>query len=251
MDDVKGQVLHSWLQARRADIRRRVLDQENILPHVFQVNAYYVPWSNKVIVPASAVQPTLFFPHGPSSVNYGGLGATIGHEITHGFEANGFSVDDEGRNIFWGNNATQERFLEKALCLRKYHNEVSSLGLVVDIFHYRPVEATKSYPDDVMDAENMADFAGVLVALDAFNSLPLDERNVVFPHSAGVSLSPERAFFVSYCASNCDNGVKTDPRYAIGKGRCMVPVMNDPRFARAFGCSDTARMNPKDKCTYW
>ncbi|KAH7955661.1 hypothetical protein HPB52_002804 [Rhipicephalus sanguineus] len=97
----------------------------------------------------------------------------------------------------------------------------------------------------------MADFAGLLVTLDAFNALPVAERSVLLPDSAGVSLSPEKAFFVSYCASNCDSGAKTDPRYAIGQGRCMVPVMNDPRFSRAFGCSDTARMNPKDKCSYW
>ncbi|KAH6933498.1 hypothetical protein HPB50_015752 [Hyalomma asiaticum] len=163
---------------------------------------------------------------------------TIGHEITHAFEVNGFLFDDEGREAFWGTNMTEELLLEKALCLRRYHNEIDPPRRQAGV-------------DDELDSENMADFAGMLVTLNAFNALPLPERSMLLPESAGVALTPEQAFFVSYCASNCDSGVKVVRRYAIGKGRCMVPVMNDPRFAKAFGCSDRARMNPKMKCSYW
>ncbi|KAH6932159.1 hypothetical protein HPB50_003199 [Hyalomma asiaticum] len=163
---------------------------------------------------------------------------TIGHEITHAFEVNGFLFDDEGRESFWGTNMTEELLLEKALCLRRYHNEIDPPRRQAGV-------------DDELDSENMADFAGMLVTLNAFNALPLPERTMLLPESAGVALTPEQAFFVSYCASNCDSGVKVVRRYAIGKGRCMVPVMNDPRFAKAFGCSDRARMNPKMKCSYW
>ncbi|KAH6933545.1 hypothetical protein HPB50_016071 [Hyalomma asiaticum] len=163
---------------------------------------------------------------------------TIGHEITHAFDVSGFMIDDEGQDIFWGTNATEELMLEKALCLRRYHNEIDPPRRQDDL-------------DDRLDSENMADFAGMLVTLDAFNALALSERTMLLPQSAGTALSPEKAFFVAYCASNCDSGVKVFSRYAIGKGRCMVPIMNDARFAKAFGCSDTARMNPKNRCSFW
>ncbi|KAH6933077.1 hypothetical protein HPB50_011857 [Hyalomma asiaticum] len=176
-------------------------------------------------------------PH-PPACDDGAQVMTIGHEITHAFDVSGFMIDDEGHDIFWGTNATEELMLEKALCLRRYHNEIDPPRRQDDL-------------DDNLDSENMADFAGMLVTLDAFNALPLSERTMLLPQSAGTALSPEKAFFVAYCASNCDSGVKVFPRYAIGKGRCMVPIMNDARFAKAFGCSDKARMNPKNRCSFW
>ncbi|XP_077520327.1 neprilysin-1-like [Amblyomma americanum] len=236
--DIKGKFFASWAQVQRAEIRRLVRDQQSLITPLAEVNAYYLSLKNMVVIPSATLQPTLYFPQGPASVNYGSLGATIGHEITHAFDVRGFHVDDEGRVETWGPNLTDEVFLQKALCVRKQHYQIDP-------------PRRQAVLDDFLDSENMADLVGLIIANDAFDALPPTERNMGVPNDNAM-LSPEQAFFVSFCASLCDiqNKAQTG-RYAIGPGRCMVPLMNNPRFAKAFGCGDTAFMNPSQKCSYW
>ncbi|XP_077508707.1 neprilysin-2-like [Amblyomma americanum] len=234
--DVDDRFFLSWVRARRAKVLRLLRDQHSLITHSLEVNAYYYAHRNEIVIQPVYMQPTIFFPHGPASVNYGALGTTIGHEIMHGYDIRGFHIDDNGRWRSWGNNETSRRYEENTLCIRKSHEEVD--------YQRRQV-------NDELDSENLADFVGLVAAYAAFEALPENQRNVRPVGAAGVGTSPDQAFFVSYCANSCERDDHKFRGYATGRGRCLVPAINHPAFARAFNCSSGDRMHPAKKCSFF
>ena len=121
------------------------------------VNAYYNPTNNEIVFPAAILQPPFFDPKADPAINYGGIGAVIGHEMTHGFDDQGRKYDGAGALADWW---TPED-------ARKFEAQTKRLGEQFSAFEPLPGAHIKG--DNTM-GENIADLGGLLVALDAYHA---------------------------------------------------------------------------------
>jgi putative endopeptidase len=121
------------------------------------VNAYYNPTNNEIVFPAAILQPPFFDPDADPAINYGGIGAVIGHEMTHGFDDQGREFDGSGQMVDWWTAEDSKKFEAAA----------KSLGAQYD--QYQPVAGTHVSGQLTM-GENIADLGGVLLALDAYHA---------------------------------------------------------------------------------
>ena len=120
------------------------------------VNAYYNPPRNEIVFPAAILQAPFFDPNADPAVNYGGIGAVIGHEITHGFDDQGRKVDGDGVLRDWWTAEDAAKFEERAKVLGAQYSALS------------PFEGATVNGDLTM-GENIADLGGLLLALDAYH----------------------------------------------------------------------------------
>jgi putative endopeptidase len=144
------------------------------------VNAYYNPTNNEIVFPAAILAPPFFDPDADAAVNYGGIGAVIGHEMTHGFDDEGRKFDGKGALTDWWTKEDAERF------------EASTHKLNAQYDTYSPFPGTHVKGDQTA-GENIADLGGILVALDAYhNSLGGKPAPVID------GLSGDQRFFLSF-----------------------------------------------------
>ncbi|KAL1421517.1 hypothetical protein MTO96_023079 [Rhipicephalus appendiculatus] len=129
----------SWIQGRRLNTHYRWKDQRTRLYDEEAVNAFYA-WENTIVIPAGIVHRPFFYEYGPAALDYGGLGMTIGHELMHAFDV--ANVGD----AFWKTEEVKKEYTKRALCLRRSHRSVLSLGGQQEVL------------DDTVDSENLADF---------------------------------------------------------------------------------------------
>jgi len=121
------------------------------------VNAYYNPSANEIVFPAAILQPPFFDPDADPAVNYGGIGAVIGHEMTHGFDDQGRKYDGDGRLDNWWTDEDAKLFEAQA----------ARLGAQYSAFEPQPGAHIKG---DLTMGENIADLGGLLTALDAYHA---------------------------------------------------------------------------------
>ncbi|GAA0206094.1 putative endopeptidase [Brevundimonas nasdae] len=120
------------------------------------VNAYYNPPRNEIVFPAAILQAPFFDPNADAAVNYGGIGAVIGHEITHGFDDQGRKSDGDGVLRDWWTPEDAARFEERAKVLGAIYDSLEPLpGMHVN--------------GELTMGENIADLGGLLLALDAYH----------------------------------------------------------------------------------
>ena len=121
------------------------------------VNAYYDPANNEVVFPAAILQPPFFDPNADPAVNYGGIGAVIGHEMTHGFDDQGRRYDGSGRLSDWWSPSDGDQFVARTKVLGDQYSA------------YEP-EPGAHIKGELTMGENIADLGGILVALDAYHA---------------------------------------------------------------------------------
>ena len=121
------------------------------------VDAYYAEGKNQIVFPAGILQPPFFDPRADPAVNYGAIGAIIGHEMCHGFDDQGRKLDAQGRFRDWWSMGDQERYNAKS----------SRLGLQYDAFE--PLPGMHVNGKQTM-GENIADMAGLTIAFDAYHA---------------------------------------------------------------------------------
>lgn len=204
------------------------------------VNAYYDPQKNDINFPAGVLQPPLFDPRLDDAPNYGDTGATIGHELTHGF-------DDEGRQFDWGGNlrdwwtpADAREFETRARCTE---NQYGRYTVVDDI----KINSKLTLGEDV------ADLGGLLLAWMAWRDATRGQRLAPID-----GLTPEQRFFIGYGQSWCTNQrpeeqrlrAVTDP-HSPPRYRTNGVVSNLPEFRQAFGCKAGQPMAPPETCRVW
>jgi predicted metalloendopeptidase len=159
---------------------KRPIDREEWLMTPQTVNAYYWPEKNEIVFPAAILQPPFFDPAADPAVNYGAIGAVIGHEITHGFDDQGRLYNAKGLLQTWWTPADDKSFNERA-------------KKVVDLYNtFEPIPGFKVNGQQTL-GENIADLGGVLVALDAYK---LSLGGQAAPVLDG--LSGEQRFFLAY-----------------------------------------------------
>ena len=191
------------------------------------VNAYYNPQLNEVVFPAAILQPPLFDPKSDDALNYGNTGATIGHELMHGYDDQGSRFGPSGNFENWWSPADAKGFAERSEKLVQQFNEFEAMpGLKVNGRHTL--------------GENIADLGGIEVAYDAMKKAA---GNTPDPMIEG--MSRDQRFFASYALSwrssmtpeSLKVLVATD-EHAPANFRAIAPPSNMPEFAAAFQCKD-------------
>jgi putative endopeptidase len=195
------------------------------------VNAYYNPPMNEIVFPAGILQPPFFDPMADDAVNYGGIGAVIGHEMTHGFDDQGRQYDSKGNLRDWWTKEDADKFNAKAAIVGKQYDAFSPL----DSVHVN---------GKLTMGENLADLGGLTIAYQAFEKTPQAKGGQKID-----GFTPEQRFFLAYGQIWRTNvrdeyirqQVQTDP-HSPAQYRTNGPLMNMPEFYKAFGCQDGNKM---------
>lgn len=144
------------------------------------VNAYANPTWNEIVFPAAILAPPFFDPNADDAVNYGAIGAVIGHEITHHFDDQGRKYDKTGRLADWWTAQDIKRFEERAAVVVKQYAA------------YEPLPGTHVNGDLTL-GENIADIAGLLIAWDAWNAASAGQPGRIID-----GFTPQQRFFLGY-----------------------------------------------------
>jgi putative endopeptidase len=205
------------------------------------VNAYYNPPRNEIVFPAGILQPPFFYPEGDDAINYGAIGAVIGHEITHGFDNSGRKFDGKGNQVDWWTAEDAKKFDERANC-------------IIEQFDGYFVEPDLHQNGKLVQGESIADLGGLTIAYRAYKK-SLEGKPTPQPIDG---LTADQRFFVANGRVWASNH---RPEYArllvqtnehpLGKYRSIGTVANMPEFARAFGCGSSAPMIRATRCQIW
>ena len=206
------------------------------------VNAYYNPLENNINFPAGILQPPFYQNNADMAVNFGGIGAVIGHELTHGFDDQGRQFDADGNLRDWWTKQDNDEFKKRAECIVNEYSQFS------------PIEGVKLNGRLTL-GENGADNAGIRLAFMALAG-GLEDGSISKQKLDGYT--PEQRFFLGYAQVWCANqrpeslrvNVRTNP-HSPGEFRVNGVVQNAPEFASAFGCSAGQPMAPANGCRVW
>lgn len=207
------------------------------------VNAYFNPSYNEIVFPAGILQPPFYDYKADEAVNYGGIGAVIGHEISHGFDDSGSRYNAEGNLINWWSDEDLEKFTGLGGALADQYSQLQPLpGIYVD--------------GKFTLGENIGDLGGVNAAYDGLQ-LYLKEKG-----NPGLidGYTPEQRFFISWATiwrtkardEAVKNQVKTDP-HSPGIYRAYVPLQNVDAFYDAFNIKpgDGMYVAPEKRVKIW
>nr|WKN37724.1 M13 family metallopeptidase [Tunicatimonas sp. TK19036] len=193
------------------------------------VNAYYNPRYNEIVFPAAILQPPFYNYQADPAVNYGGIGAVIGHEISHGFDDGGSRYDADGNLVNWWTQEDRTRFEERTQKLINQYNA------------YEPLEGVNVNGQYTL-GENIGDLGGINVAYDGLQK-HLEEHG-----DPGLidGYTQEQRFFISWATiwrtkyrdETLKNQINTDP-HSPGMMRAIGPISNMTAFYDAFGISES------------
>jgi putative endopeptidase len=205
------------------------------------VNAYNNSSMNEIVFPAGILQPPFYDPKADDAVNYGGMGAVIGHEITHGFDDHGSQFDGHGNLKNWWTPEDLANFKERAACVQTQFD-----GYVVD--------GDLHENGKLVLGESIADLGGLAIAYAAYEkSLQGKQRP---PDKDG--FTPEQRFFLGWAQVWGTNSrpeyerlmASTNP-HPLGRFRGNGPLSNMAEFAKAFGCKKGDAMVREQVCKIW
>jgi len=207
------------------------------------VNAYFNPLNNEIVFPAAILQPPFYDYLADDAVNYGGMGAVIGHEISHAFDDSGSRFDANGNLVNWWTDSDLEQFTARADALADQYSKIEVLDSV--------------YIDGKFTlGENIGDLGGLLGAYDGLQRYYKENGR---PEDID-GLTAEQRFFMSWATvwrtlSREDalrTQVKTDP-HSPGRYRATQPLLNIDAFYEAFDIKegDEMYMKPEDRVRIW
>jgi len=194
------------------------------------VNAYYHPSLNEIVFPAAILQAPFFIPDADDAVNYGAMGAVIGHEMTHGFDDKGRQYNFQGNMEDWWTVADGEEYERRVEVMVNQANEYKVHGQKVQ--------------GKLTCGENIADLGGLRLAYRALKSQPgFDDSKLIN------GFTPTQRFFLSWAQAWRQNITKEralqlltmDP-HGPNEMRCNGPLSNIAEFHRAFGIQTDASM---------
>ncbi|XP_019388075.1 PREDICTED: endothelin-converting enzyme-like 1 [Crocodylus porosus] len=206
------------------------------------LNAYYLPNKNQMVFPAGILQPTLYDPEFPQSLNYGGIGTIIGHELTHGYDDWGGQYDRHGNLVHWWTEASYSKFLKKAQC-------------IVDLYDNFTVYNQRVNGKHTL-GENIADMGGLKLAYYAYQKW-VREHGPEHPLHR-LKYTHDQLFFIAFAQNWCIKRrsqsiylqVLTD-KHAPEHYRVLGSVSQFEEFGRVFHCPKDSPMNPAHKCSVW
>ena len=207
------------------------------------MNAYYNPLMNEIVVPAGYLQPPGFDPKGLDAINYGAVGVSIGHEISHGVDDQGAQFAADGSLANWWAETDYKNFQQRTACTtQQYDNYFVEPGL-----HLQGKFVT---------GEALGDLGGVNLAYRAYKRA----REAKGPEPTVEGFTPDQQFFLAEAQwrgsivrpEAARTAVSTDP-HPPGKYRVLGPLSNMPEFEKAFSCrTGDAMVRPEaDRCAVW
>ena len=204
------------------------------------VNAYYSSSMNEIVFPAGILQPPFYDPNADDAVNYGGIGAVIGHEISHGFDDQGSKFDGKGNLHEWWTADDRKNFTERGDC-------------VVNQFNGYEVEPGLHQNGKLVLGESIGDLGGLTIAYAAY------EKSIEGKRPKDIDgFTPEQRFFLGWAqvwganqrAEAARLQTNTDP-HPLARFRGNGPLSNMEAFAKAFGCKKGDAMVREQSCKIW
>lgn len=204
------------------------------------VNAGYNARNNEITIPAGILRPPFFSSKADDAVNYGAMGASIGHEMTHGFDDQGRKYDASGNQVDWWTVADSAAFDKRAKCIADEYS------------NFEVVPGTKGN-GKLEQGEAIADLGGLSLAYRAFQ-----KTSQYKAHKKIDGYTPEQRFFLAYAQmwagafrpEVAKTVVNTDP-HPLNKWRVIGTLSNFPPFAKAFSCPATSAMVRAHRCEVW
>ncbi|XP_013386225.1 endothelin-converting enzyme homolog [Lingula anatina] len=206
------------------------------------VNAYYSSTSNQMVFPAGIMQWPFFDKNQPRFMNYGMIGAVVGHELTHGFDDSGAKYNLDGNLEMWWQSEAWSGFEESTKCVSDYYSTYSVKNMTVN--------------GKLTLGENIADIGGLLQTYYAYKNWETEngpERTL-----PGLNRTTHEAFFISFAQSWCGEYrpkylktlIRTDSHAPVSV-RVLGTVSQMKEFAEAFKCPKGSPMNPEERCSVW
>ncbi len=208
------------------------------------VNAYEDPQTNTINFPAGILQPPFFEAAQIDAVNYGGIGAVIGHEIIHGFDDQGRKFDADGNLRDWWTPADAASYDERDKCIQdEYTQDIPEAGVKQD--------------GKLSAGEDTADNGGIHIALAGLRNT-LKSQGEDLDSKAPSGLTNLQTFFLSYanvwCGETRPEAARTavmTQGHSLNRYRVNNVVANMPEFAHAFGCHAGQPMVHENACRVW
>jgi predicted metalloendopeptidase len=235
--------LSRWRNAENFAKLNKPVDKTEWFMSPQTVNAYYNASYNEIVFPAAILQPPFYDYKADEAVNYGGIGAVIGHEISHGFDDSGSRYNADGNLENWWSEEDLEVFTELGGALANQYSQLEPIpGIFVD--------------GKFTLGENIGDLGGVNAALDGLR-IHLKESG-----NPGLidGFTPEQRFFISWATiwrtkardEAIKNLVKTDP-HSPGMYRAYVPLQNVDAFYEAFKITENDKLylKPEERVKIW
>ncbi|XP_074654372.1 endothelin-converting enzyme homolog isoform X2 [Tubulanus polymorphus] len=206
------------------------------------INAYYTPTENKIVFPAGILQAPFYDKDYPRSLNYGGIGAVVGHELTHGFDDQGREYDKNGNLRNWWNAQVIGRFKKRTKCMIDQYSKY-----VINGEHVNGKQTV---------GENIADNGGLKNAFRAYSDwVKSNGPEQILP---GVNLTHDQLFFIGFAQVWCSATkpeamhmqLLSDP-HCPAEYRVIGTLSNSEEFSKVFRCPSGSRMNPTNKCSVW
>ena len=208
------------------------------------VNAYYNPGMNEIVFPAAILQPPFFNFDADDAVNYGGIGAVIGHEIGHGFDDQGSRYDGDGRLSDWWTTEDRTEFEKRTAMLIEQYNKLE------------PAETPGHSVNGAFTlGENIGDLGGLSIAYVAYKLARNGDEGPVID-----GLTADQRFFLGWaqvwrCKIRPEAAMQRlaiDP-HSPNEFRCNAIVRNLPAFYEAFDVSesDSLWMDPAERVRIW
>lgn len=207
------------------------------------VNAYYNPSKNEIVFPAAILQPPFYNYKADMAVNYGGIGAVIGHEISHSFDDSGARFDAQGNLHNWWTKKDKKNFKERSTDLVDLYSSINP----IDTMHIN---------GEFTLGENIGDLGGVNAAYDGLQMYLKNNK-----HEDSIDgYTPEQRFFLSWTTiwrtkmrdEALRSQIKTDP-HSPGMYRAYVPLQNVDAFYEAFDIKkdDSMFVAPENRVRVW
>jgi putative endopeptidase len=235
------------------NINVRLFDADENITHIGQqtdrarwgmtpptVNAYYNPANNEIVFPAGILEPPFFSFQADDAVNYGAIGAVIGHEITHGFDTTGRQYDGHGNLTDWWTASDATNFKSRAQC-------------IIDEYDgFQPAPGV-NIQGKLVQGEAAADLGGITIAFKAF------QRTAEYKaHKVVDGYTPEQRFFLAYAQVWAQNELEGAARqqaltneHPDNKYRVIGTLSNMPEFRAAFHCVAGDKMVRAQSCQIW
>ena len=246
-DDLVGNVIRARTFEYNRNLNKlgKPIDRDEWMLTPQTINAYYNPAVNEIVFPAAILQPPFFNPKADDAVNYGGIGAVIGHEISHGFDDQGSQYDGDGNLLSAPGWFTQDD-------LKKF--KAKTHALVEQYAAYEPVPGYHLNGELTL-GENIADNSGIAIAYKAYKLSLGGKEGPVIDGQSGDQRFYEGWTQVWRDKTRTDQlvfAIKIDPHSPLAI-RGTVPEMNQGSFYEAFGVTDGDKMYlpPEKRVVIW
>jgi putative endopeptidase len=243
---VRGDALGNSKRANQSDLKYRLdkigtpLDKRDWPYPPMTVNATYDPTQNNITFPAGILQPPFYDNQVDDAMNFGGIGAVIGHELTHGFDDQGSQFDGDGNLRDWWTASDKKQFEERTDCIK---NQYGNFVAVDDL----------KLNGKLTLGENTADNGGLRIAYMALLSTFAGKEPAPID-----GLTAEQRFFLGWANVWCDNQTDAFTRmlatidpHSPSRYRVNGSLSNMPEFREAYHCAATAPMVNQNACRVW